>query len=65
MSEDRSADRAALRTAERVEEVASQATHRTLRGAVHAYARDPSERNAVMVEATVEALRWQRTGSRS
>ena len=42
-----------------------QAMHRTLRGAVHAYARDPSQRNAVMVEATVEALRRQRTGSRS
>jgi hypothetical protein len=47
------------------EEASHQATHRTLRGAVHAYARDPSERNAVMVEATVEALRRQRTRSRS
>jgi hypothetical protein len=47
------------------EEASHQATHRTLRRAVHAYARDPSERNAVMVEATVEALRRQRTSSRS
>ena len=41
------------------------ATHHTLRRVVRAYARDPSERNALMVEATIEALRRQRTGSRS
>ena len=35
------------------------------RKVVRAYARDPSERNALMVEATIEALRRQRTGSRS
>jgi hypothetical protein len=41
------------------------ATHHTLRRVVRAYARDPSERNALMVEATIQALRRQRTGSRS
>jgi hypothetical protein len=55
----------AYRSVRMHEEASHQATHRTLRRAVHAYARDPSERNAVMVEATVEALRRQRTGSRS
>jgi hypothetical protein len=47
------------------EEESPQAMHRTLRRVVQAYARDPSERNAAMVEATVEALRRQRTGRRS
>jgi hypothetical protein len=50
----------------RMHELANpEATRQTLRRAVQAYARDPSERNAVMVEAAVEALRRQRTGSRS
>jgi hypothetical protein len=43
------------------EEGNPQALHRTLRSVVRAYARDPSERNAAMVEVTVEALRRQRT----
>jgi hypothetical protein len=43
------------------EEESPQALHRTLRSVVRAYARDPSERNAAMVEATVAALRRQRT----
>jgi hypothetical protein len=46
-------------------EESPQAMHRILRRVVQAYARDPSERNAAMVEATIAALRRQRTGSQS
>lgn len=42
-----------------------QESRQALRTAVHAYARDPSQRNAVMVKAAIEALRRQRTRSRS
>jgi hypothetical protein len=48
-----------------LEEASAREAHRAVREAVHAYARDPSERNALNVEITVAALRRQRTRSRA
>jgi hypothetical protein len=42
-----------------------EASSQVLRRAVHAYARDPSQRNAVLVEAAIEALRRQKASSGS
>jgi hypothetical protein len=42
-----------------------EASSQALRRAVHAYARDPSQRNAVLVEAAIEALRRQKASSES
>ena len=41
-----------------------QAMHRALRKAVQAYARDPSERNAMTVAVIIAELRRQRAASR-
>jgi hypothetical protein len=43
-----------------LEEAGPQAAHRAVRQSVRAYARDPSEGNALKVEIAVAALRQQR-----
>ena len=47
------------------EEASPQEAHRAMREAVHAYARDPSERNALKVEIALAALRRHRRRSRA
>ena len=47
-----------------LEEATPQDARLAVREAVHAYARDPSECNALKVEIAVAALRRQRMGSR-
>jgi hypothetical protein len=42
-----------------------QASRQALRRAVHAYARNPSKHNAVLVESAIEALRRHKASSGS
>ena len=51
------------RSARTHEERGPQAMHRALRRAVHAYAHDPSKRNALMVEAVIAELRGHRANA--